>query len=116
MGYIKSGVEQGAKVHYGGQAHEGDGFFVPPTIFTETQPDMRIVQEEIFGPVGVVIKFKDEEDVIKQANDTVYGLAAIVFSQDINRALETAHRLKAGTVWVRQCWPSFSLLFSLGLL
>jgi len=61
---------------------------------------MKIVQEEIFGPVGVVIKFKDEDDVIKQANDTVYGLAAAVFSKNINRALKTAHKLKAGTAWV----------------
>ena len=61
---------------------------------------MKIVQEEIFGPVGVVIKFEDEKDVVHQANDTLYGLAAAVFSQDINRALETAHELKAGTAWV----------------
>ncbi|KAG5220764.1 aldehyde dehydrogenase (NAD(P)(+)) ald [Salix suchowensis] len=100
MGYIKSGIEQGATLHHGGAEHTGDGFFVNPTIFTDTTPDMKIVQEEIFGPVGVVIKFKDEDDVVRLANDTVYGLAAIVFSQDINRALETAHRLKAGTVWV----------------
>ena len=61
---------------------------------------MKIVQEEIFGPVGVVIKFEDEEDVIRQANDTLYGLAAAVFSKDINRALQTVQKLKAGTVWV----------------
>jgi aldehyde dehydrogenase (NAD+) len=61
---------------------------------------MKIVQEEIFGPVGVVIKFEDEEDIIRQANDTIYGLAAAVFTQDINRALVTANRLKAGTVWI----------------
>ena len=64
---------------------------------------MKIVREEIFGPVGVVIKFEDEEDVVRQANDTLYGLAAAVFSQDINRALETAHKLKAGTAWVNCC-------------
>ena len=61
---------------------------------------MKIVQEEIFGPVGVVIKFEDEADVVRQANDTTYGLAAAVFSKDINRALNTAHALKAGTAWV----------------
>ena len=58
------------------------------------------MREEIFGPVGVVIKFTDEEDVIRQANDTVYGLAAAVFTQDINRAIETAHKLQAGTAWI----------------
>lgn len=61
---------------------------------------MKIVQEEIFGPVGVLIKFEDEEDAICQANDTLYGLAGAVFTQDINKALETAHRLKVGTAWI----------------
>ncbi|KIK63993.1 hypothetical protein GYMLUDRAFT_241217 [Collybiopsis luxurians FD-317 M1] len=100
MDYIKSGKEQGATVHLGGQRHGLEGYFIQPTIFTNTKPDMKIVQEEIFGPVGVVIKFEDEEDVIQQANDTMYGLAAAVFSQNINRALNTAHRLQAGTAWV----------------
>ena len=61
---------------------------------------MKIVQEEIFGPVCVVIKFEDEEDVVRQANDTLYGLAAAVFTKDITRGLRTVKRLKAGTVWV----------------
>lgn len=61
---------------------------------------MKIVKEEIFGPVGVVIKFEDEEDVIRQANDTVYGLAAAIFTKDINRGLKTVHKLRAGTVWI----------------
>jgi acyl-CoA reductase-like NAD-dependent aldehyde dehydrogenase len=61
---------------------------------------MKIVQEEIFGPVCTVVKFEDEEDVVRQANDSLYGLAAAVFTQDINRALETGHKLKAGTVWI----------------
>ncbi|KIO05505.1 hypothetical protein M404DRAFT_25219 [Pisolithus tinctorius Marx 270] len=60
---------------------------------------MRIVKEEIFGPVSVVIKFKDEEDVVRQANDTLYGLAAAVFTKDVNRAITTAHKIKAGTLW-----------------
>ncbi|KAK7049893.1 hypothetical protein VNI00_005323 [Paramarasmius palmivorus] len=100
MSYINSGKEQGATVHLGGDRFGNEGYFINPTIFTGTKPDMKIVQEEIFGPVGVVIKFEDEEDVIRQANDTMYGLAAAVFSQDINRALKTANRLKAGTAWV----------------
>jgi len=100
MGYINSGKEQGATVHYGGERIGSEGYFISPTIFTNSTPDMKIVQEEIFGPVGVVIKFKDEDDIIKLANDTVYGLAAAVFSQNINRALSTAHKLKAGTAWV----------------
>jgi aldehyde dehydrogenase (NAD+) len=100
MDFIDSGKSEGATVHLGGDRNGTEGYFINPTIFTNTKPNMRIVQEEIFGPVGVVIKFEDEDDVIRQANDTVYGLAAAVFSQNINRALTTAHRLKAGTAWV----------------
>ncbi|KAI6100125.1 aldehyde dehydrogenase [Pisolithus croceorrhizus] len=100
MGYIDSGKKEGAKVHIGGERHGNDGYFIQPTIFLDTHPDMRIVKEEIFGPVSVVIKFRDEEDVVRQANDTVYGLAAAVFTKDVNRAITTAHKLKAGTVWV----------------
>jgi aldehyde dehydrogenase (NAD+) len=70
MGYIDSGKADGAKVHLGGERVGSEGYFIAPTIFTETKPDMRIVKEEIFGPVGVVIKFEDDDDIIKQANDT----------------------------------------------
>lgn len=118
MGYINSGKADGATVHLGGEREGTEGYFVKPTIFTDTKPDMKIVREEIFGPVGVIIKFKDEEgednfyynttsfsrrrfaDVVRQANDTMYGLAAAVFTQDINRAIETAHKLDAGTLWI----------------
>lgn len=100
MGYIQSGKDAGAKVETGGDRLGSEGYFIAPTVFTNTTPDMKIVREEIFGPVGVVIKFKDEEDVIRQANDTVYGLAAAVFTQNLNRAIKTAHRLKAGTAWI----------------
>ncbi|KAI0280870.1 NAD-dependent aldehyde dehydrogenase [Russula aff. rugulosa BPL654] len=100
MGYIDSGKQQGAKVHLGGERHGTEGYWIQPTIFTETRPDMRIVQEEIFGPVCVVIKFEDEADVMRQANDTLYGLAAAVFTTDITRAFQVAHKLHAGTVWV----------------
>ncbi|KAF8066470.1 aldehyde dehydrogenase [Lyophyllum atratum] len=100
MNYIDSGKQEGATVHLGGDRFGSEGYFINPTIFTDTKPEMKIVQEEIFGPVGVVIKFDNEEDVIKQANDTMYGLAAAVFSQDLDRALQTAHKLRAGTAWV----------------
>jgi aldehyde dehydrogenase (NAD+) len=75
MSYIESGKEEGAKVHIGGERHGEEGYFIQPTIFTHTNPNMRIVKEEIFGPVGVVIKFHDLEDIVRQANDTIYGLA-----------------------------------------
>ncbi|KAJ3555174.1 hypothetical protein NM688_g2722 [Phlebia brevispora] len=100
MGYIESGKEAGATVHLGGVRWGNEGYFVEPTIFTEAKHDMRIVQEEIFGPVAIVVKFEDDEDVIRQANDTVYGLAAAVFSKNIDRALRTAQKLRAGSLWI----------------
>ncbi|TFY75635.1 hypothetical protein EWM64_g8377 [Hericium alpestre] len=100
MGYIESGKAAGATVHLGGARHGAEGYWVQPTIFTDVTPDMRIVREEIFGPVAVVIRFEDEEDVLRQANDTLYGLVAAVFTQDINKAITVAHKLQAGTVWV----------------
>nr|GAT55247.1 predicted protein [Mycena chlorophos] len=108
MSYINSGKADGATVHLGGSPLQSgaEGYFIEPTIFTDTTPDMKIVQEEIFGPVGVVIKFTDEADMIRQANETLYGLAAAVFTQDLTRAISTAHKLQAGTVWVN-CINSF---------
>lgn len=121
MGYIESGKQQGATVHTGGVRYGSEGYFVTPTIFTNVKPDMKIVQEEIFGPVGVVIKFKDEAgvfenlfykvvsvmycsvDVIEQANASVYGLASAVFTQNINTAISVANSLESGSVFVRFC-------------
>jgi aldehyde dehydrogenase (NAD+) len=78
----------------------GEGWFVEPTIFTNVKPDMRIAQEEVFGPVLSVIPFEDEEDAIRIANDTLYGLAAGVWTKSMRRALTMSERLEAGTVWV----------------
>ncbi|KAG6877310.1 hypothetical protein C0992_010291 [Termitomyces sp. T32_za158] len=103
MSYIESGKKDGATVHCGGVRHGNEGYFIQPTIFTNTKPDMKIVREEIFGPVAVVAKFKTEEDVIETANNTTYGLACNVFSQNTSRALRVAHSLQAGTAWV--CSP-----------
>jgi aldehyde dehydrogenase (NAD+) len=100
MGYIACGKEEGATVLMGGERHGTEGYFIQPTVFTDVKPGMKIIQEEIFGPVVTVAKFKTEEDIIAMANDTTYGLAAAVFSRDISRALEAAHKIKAGTVWV----------------
>jgi len=100
MGHIESGKEEGATVHLGGERHGEEGYFIKPTIFTDTQNHMKIVQEEIFGPVSVVIKFETEEEVLKLANDTTYGLASAVFTQNLNRAINMAHKLKSGTAWV----------------
>ncbi|GAA5980699.1 hypothetical protein JCM5350_006356 [Sporobolomyces pararoseus] len=98
--HIQSGVDEGATKHLGGERHGSEGYFIQPTIFTDVPPNAKIAKEEIFGPVIVVCKFKDEDDVIAQANDSMYGLACAVFSQNITRALRTASRLQAGTAWI----------------
>lgn len=100
MDYIESGKQEGATLHLGGHRVGTEGYFITPTIFTDVHPEMRIVREEIFGPVGVILKFKDDDDIIRQANDSVYGLAAGVFTSNVKRAIKTAHALHAGTVWV----------------
>ena len=100
MGYINSGKEAGATVHYGGERHGDEGYFIKPTIFTDVHPDMKIVKEEIFGPVAAIIKFKDEAEVVEMANNTTYGLAAHIFTQNVNRSIRIAHAVEAGTVWV----------------
>ncbi|KAF8647366.1 hypothetical protein AX16_006761 [Volvariella volvacea WC 439] len=100
MGYIDSGKADGARVHLGGERYGDNGYFIKPTIFTNVHKDMKIVKEEIFGPVGVIFKFKTEEEVIEQANDTVYGLGCNVFSENLSRSIRVAHAIESGTVWV----------------
>ncbi|KAK7052621.1 aldehyde dehydrogenase [Favolaschia claudopus] len=100
MNYIASGKESGATVHIGGERHGTEGYFIQPTIFTNVTPDMKIVREEIFGPVAAVQKFKTEEDVITAANDTEYGLSACVFSENVGRALRVAHAFESGSAFV----------------
>ncbi|KAI9713934.1 MAG: aldehyde dehydrogenase (NAD(P)(+)) ald5 [Bogoriella megaspora] len=103
LGYIESGKQEGATVHLGGkvaQVGSDGGYYIEPTIFTNATPDMKIMKEEIFGPVVVISRFSDEADVIKHANDTTYGLAAAVHTQDYERAIRVTNALKAGTNWV----------------
>jgi (Z)-2-((N-methylformamido)methylene)-5-hydroxybutyrolactone dehydrogenase len=104
QGYIEAGREQGAELVYGGKRPQTeepkDGYFIEPTIFTRVSNDMRVAREEIFGPVLSVIPFESEEDLIRQANDTDYGLAAGIWTKDIQKAHRVAHALRAGTVWV----------------
>ncbi|KAH7907708.1 putative 1-pyrroline-5-carboxylate dehydrogenase [Hygrophoropsis aurantiaca] len=100
MGYIESGKQEGATLCTGGDRFGDEGYFINPTIFTDCKPHMKIVKEEIFGPVATVMKFSTEEEVIELANDTSYGLAGSVFTPNIDRALRVAHQLEAGTAWV----------------
>ncbi|KAG1762142.1 aldehyde dehydrogenase family-domain-containing protein [Suillus occidentalis] len=98
MGYTTLGKNDGAAVHLGGKQIGQEGHFIETTIFTECQPDMKIVREEIFGPVACVMKFNTEDGEI--ANDTSYGLAASVFTKNIDRAIRITHALEAGTAWI----------------
>jgi aldehyde dehydrogenase (NAD+) len=102
--YIQIAKDEGAICRLGGQPAArpecGSGWFVEPTIFTGVKPSMRIANEEVFGPVLSIIPFDDEEDAIRIANDTIYGLAAGVWTKSIRRALIMSERLEAGTVWV----------------
>ena len=99
-GYLDIGKKEGAKVTAGGDVTGGKGYFVNPTVFTDVKNNMKIAREEIFGPVASVIPFKDENDAVLQGNDTTYGLAAAVWTNDVSRAHRVARALKAGTVWV----------------
>ncbi len=98
--YIASGRESGAEIIAGGDTPGGGGYFVNPTVFVNTRPDMKIVREEIFGPVLVASPYDDIEDVIAQANDTPYGLGASIWSRDVSMVHRLAPRIRAGTVWV----------------
>src|SRR6204780_1494378 len=98
---FKVGKEEGATAKTGGEAGKPEaGYFIQPTVFTGVNNQMKIAREEIFGPVASAIKFKDENDVVSQGNDTTYGRAAAGWTKDINRALGVARKLKAGTGWI----------------
>ncbi len=101
--YIESGKNEGASMVTGGALNDQgleSGNYVKPTIFEDLRPEMKIWKEEIFGPVLSVMKFKDEDEAVKIANDTIYGLASGVWSSSIERALKVGSRIRAGTVWI----------------
>jgi len=100
MEYIKQGKEGGATIETGGNRKGDKGYFIEPTIFSNVTEDMKIVQEEIFGPVVTISKFSTKEEVIKAGNGTTYGLAAAIHTKNLNTAIEVSNALKAGTVWV----------------
>ncbi len=107
-GYLAKGKQEGAKVAAGGgRPKELDkGYFVKPTVFTDVRADMKVTREEIFGPVVCAIPFKDAAEVAAAGNDTTYGLAAAVWTRDIQKAHRMAETLKAGTVWIN-CYNVF---------
>jgi acyl-CoA reductase-like NAD-dependent aldehyde dehydrogenase len=102
VGYIEVGREEGAELVYGGSAPTGDAFdrgaFLMPTIFDGARPDMRIVREEIFGPVVTIIPFDEEAEAVRLANDTPYGLSGSIWSRDIGKALRVARGVRAGVL------------------
>ncbi len=100
-GYIEEGKRGGATLALGGGRVETGlgGYFVEPTVFTDVTPDMRIAKEEIFGPVLSIMTFEDEEDAVRIANDTLYGLAATLWTTNLGRAFRMAERLEAGIIW-----------------
>ena len=112
-GYLESGLNEGAKAVTGGARHGEKGYFVKPTVLVNTNDKMKVVREEIFGPVVTAIPFKDVDDLVAKANNTEYGLAAGVWTRDIAKAHRIASKLRAGTVWIN-CYNVFDAALPFG--
>uniref|UniRef100_H2YC02 aldehyde dehydrogenase (NAD(+)) n=1 Tax=Ciona savignyi TaxID=51511 RepID=H2YC02_CIOSA len=97
---IQSGKDEGAELLCGGERYGTKGYYIQPTVFANVKDHMRIATEEIFGPVQQIMKFKTMEEVIERANNTTYGLAAAVFTKDLNTAITVSNSIRAGTIWV----------------
>jgi len=111
--YLESGFAEGAKAVVGGSRHGDQGYFVKPTVLVNTNEKMKVVQEEIFGPVVTAMPFSDPAEIVPKANDSVYGLAAGVWTKDIQKAHRLAAELRAGTVWVN-CYNIFDAALPFG--
>ena len=112
-GYLESGFSQGAKATVGGERHGDRGYFVKPTVLVNTHEDMKVMREEIFGPVVAAIPFSDPQEVVTRANDSPYGLAAGIWTRDIGKAHRLAAELRAGTVWIN-CYNVFDAAMPFG--
>ena len=112
-GYLQSGRKEGAKAVIGGERVGDRGYFVAPTVLTDVKPSMKVYQEEIFGPVVSAVPFSDPGEVQVSANDTVYGLAAGIWTRDIGKAHSLAEQLRAGTVWIN-CFNVFDAALPFG--
>jgi aldehyde dehydrogenase (NAD+) len=106
LSYVESGRQEGAKLMCGGDRVGDRGYFVAPTVFADVKDEMKIAQEEIFGPVMSIMKFKEMDDLVERANKTIYGLAAGVWTRDIGKAHQVANSVRVGTVWVN-CFDVF---------
>jgi phenylacetaldehyde dehydrogenase len=112
-GYLESGRDDGATALTGGTRYGDKGYFVEPTVLTNTTPDMKVVREEIFGPVVVAAPFQSLDDIAAAANDSEYGLGAGIWTQDISKAHALAKKLRAGTVWIN-CYNVFDASLPFG--
>ena len=112
-GFLNSGLSEGAKAVVGGSRHGDKGYFVKPTVLVNTNDDMKVVREEIFGPVVTAIPFRSTDDLVKKANNSEYGLAAGIWTRDIQKAHRIASQLRAGTVWIN-CYNIFDAALPFG--